>query len=581
MEITHTDRAGNSLVVAGDRSFVSWATSTDASPTLIKLADVAKLERISADGGLKATRILLKDSSMIFDLPAEHDHIDLHYYLEHALCDFRFIAEHSASSLYFEYQRTEQQTGNNPDQPSALLKLPGELRNAIYDYVADQVGYFAFFNGRAMPTRKGTTGIHALAHASQQIRLEFLSYLEKNRLPAAPLVFEVSDFDFDSTISVLKTVPSVAERLIIISLHIPPTPSEFNLEGLRRWLAFLLHGGSHDQHEVINGLSVNIVYDTYECDCHEENDHGLGGVTGSCIFAAANQAFWDDMDNECDQALLVGFGMVSLMNRKHDEHVAKVPKPLRAYKTGCGTRFAIWSRWPDPSQRRRLHQGLLNIQPRRAFGKPRNRKPRYSAAKYDHREHAQTLSNAFEVGSRHFTFEVNVGSKNVVPMEGASIGGTGNLNYIPTTPAYTPTTPDHTPTTPYYNTNPPLFDPTTPGHVPRYMPTATGYGIAQQPEAKYEHHGNVQSRDDNNDAESARHAFEASADLRNTESTEGVSNDGATSAVAAAEDAPEDMPEDAPGSVPESAPENEPADELKVEPEDTPAAAGAVMWRAC
>lgn len=164
--------------IAKDRSSMTWGASPHVPPTLtINFVDIARFELVDTEDGTKAIQISLKtDCALLWtscnpdisSLHKMHELLDrllcepvdtgdgtkamrisletdsallwtfsnpesadvMHELLDQLLCNSRFVVANSAPSQGHKYQRTEQKLDEGKDQTSALLKLPGELRNA-------------------------------------------------------------------------------------------------------------------------------------------------------------------------------------------------------------------------------------------------------------------------------------------------------------------------------------------------------------------------------------------------------------------------------------------------------------------
>ncbi|KAK5123521.1 hypothetical protein LTR85_002559 [Meristemomyces frigidus] len=221
-------RSGH-ISVADDKLSISWATLPGVPSILfIQLAEVTNVRTTAWEDDRTTLRVSLNQGWVALTFPNLFGEIWGHEEATRLLYSQSFRAAYGGSPLTTIYHPIQRTTGMETLQSSPLLRLPGELRNSIYEYVSDQIDHFGFLDGQAVPctSSNGTFDsaphirAHNLAHTSRQIRLEFRTFLEQHRFPAASLNFNVYNFDFRNTISMLRTVPGAPSRCINISLKL-------------------------------------------------------------------------------------------------------------------------------------------------------------------------------------------------------------------------------------------------------------------------------------------------------------------------------------------------------------------------
>ncbi|KAK4540750.1 hypothetical protein LTR36_008965 [Oleoguttula mirabilis] len=242
-----------------------------------------------------------------------------------------------------------------------LLTLPGELRNAIYEYAASasqadeqtgpktvtnppatstaplkhrvqevprhdlEISGFMCHDGILLPklsarrARATKSRIHPLAHLIQQTRSEFLGYVCKTRVQQASLSFTVTNSDFTELFKVLQQYPSKEVRQLSITLeHTEGEPGQ--LENLSQLCAAYEKTGMDDEmwaspYELLGGSYFSVKFKEYRStemrDNHYRSLHDHLRVT--------RQAVWDQ-DRRPD--------MLSLHLLFHYERLAKEAENL-------------------------------------------------------------------------------------------------------------------------------------------------------------------------------------------------------------------------------------------------------------
>jgi len=170
-------------------------------------------------------------------------------------------------------------------QSTRLLKLPDELRNAIYDAVADQIDHLRYMPATgtcvAMPCVTYGSGrelqkFHPFSEVCREVLHEFRAYVWKHRKATTPLYFRVINHNFRDILGHLVYGVSVPHRKITIALPLTPTWSE-DWSSMWEWLDFLGSGGaSHGQASLaFETLKHNVLYRVERGWklCHVHGDH--------------------------------------------------------------------------------------------------------------------------------------------------------------------------------------------------------------------------------------------------------------------------------------------------------------------
>ncbi|KAK4540751.1 hypothetical protein LTR36_008966 [Oleoguttula mirabilis] len=267
-----------SVCISENLRCVIWTpTAEEAVPITIQLAEVTRVEepiQMSFDEVL--TVAMGENKTIELSAPRPTSHTTEWHRVERLLHTWAFIGTQQPLLQEYPYRKAQEPVDAIKTQASPFLKLPGELRNAIYSYAAEQIDCFGFLDGAAKPcvsgamreTRtpsnacEGSTSypiefqlektqspqtVHPLTQTSQQCRVEFQMYLEKHHLAAATLRLDVHNFDFRNAIDVLKTVPNANLRLISITLRMPAWYEGINWDGLNAWYVYLLTGSNTEE----------------------------------------------------------------------------------------------------------------------------------------------------------------------------------------------------------------------------------------------------------------------------------------------------------------------------------------------
>lgn len=112
-----------------------------------------------------------------------------------------------------------------------ILKLPGELRNMIYDHIASET--------KAITIREGSILPHPLAQTCRQLRQEFSSFQPgKHILKPARTTMQIRDFDFDQSVEALKRFVDATEFSFHIQVKVTKQLGREQWEKMWSWVHF-------------------------------------------------------------------------------------------------------------------------------------------------------------------------------------------------------------------------------------------------------------------------------------------------------------------------------------------------------
>lgn len=130
---------------------------------------------------------------------------------------------------------------------SALLRLPPELRNSIYNFVGDSGSKIVFDHGTLVAPHS------ALATACRQIRAEYLPMLREVVRLADTVEARIEGLESDDLIAFISSLPPPpkhTKRSLEVTLHFTKPMSSVTLDGLKRWLDALAGGLLQDYQRV-------------------------------------------------------------------------------------------------------------------------------------------------------------------------------------------------------------------------------------------------------------------------------------------------------------------------------------------
>ena len=272
-EVVYLGGTGH-VCMTEDGTLITWSCIFGAPLTVsIAGSEITAVERITSKGRSARSKISTHNISIVVEIPgrarSELNCICMWETLNNIGASPKFLAAHHVPRTGASLRQLQPPARAFGDQASPLLKLPGELRNAIYNCVAEQIDHFDFCDGFAthcvcISTPEG--GIrytpHALSQASEQIRHGFLSLLEKEHLMSLPLKLKDLDLNFVDAISAMSAISHAALRPITIVSTFSTQEPAMSDNNLKQWFAFLLASGGRCEVDttLLDGVRVVLDY---------------------------------------------------------------------------------------------------------------------------------------------------------------------------------------------------------------------------------------------------------------------------------------------------------------------------------